>query len=185
MKQYDIILADPPWEYKSHDHIKKHIDEHYDTMTPVDLHNLDIKSIAKKDCVLYLWTTGPKMNEALELMNVWGFKYCTIAFVWDKQMHNMGFYSMSQVEYLLVGKRGKAPKRRKTNTYQFYSERRTKHSKKPEEFQSRIEEHWEPCEKIELFARRYRDDWDCIGNELNGTIEDFLSGVPMKLRDDQ
>ena len=34
-----------------------------------------------------------------------------------------------------------------------------------------------------MFARRYRPGWDCIGLELNGTIEDFLSGKSIPLRE--
>ena len=45
-----------------------------------------------------------------------------------------------------------------------------------------IDDHWEDCEKLELFARRYRDGWDCLGLELNGTIQDFLAGKEIQLR---
>ena len=189
MKKYDIILADPPWPYKARRMVQDNgttvtgIEDEYDTMTMTDLCTLPIQNIKAKNCVLYLWATGPKMAEAFQLMTAWGFKYSTMAFVWNKKIPNPGYYSCSQVEYVLVGKKGKCPKRILTNTRQLITEARTTHSKKPEEVQNRIDKHWENCAKIELFARRYRKGWDCVGNELNGTIEDFLADVPMKLEE--
>ena len=97
----------------------------------------------------------------------------------------MGFYSFSSCEYVLVAKRGKAPPRNKTiNFRQFYQEKRTSHSKKPERIQDMIEQQFDlkGLKKIEVFARRFRKGWDCIGNEINGTIQDFLNGKKMKLK---
>ncbi len=188
VKQYDIILADPPWPYNSKRMVMESgktiigVEDEYQTIGMNELCNLPIDKLCAKNCLLYLWATGPKMQEAFRLMNAWNFKYVTMAFVWDKRIPNPGYYSCSQVEYVLVGKRGKCPKRIKTNTRQLLSIARTKHSKKPEEVQNRIDDHWEGCEKLELFARRYRNDWDCVGLELNGTIQDFLAGVSMPLR---
>ena len=188
MKKYDIILADPPWPYNSRRMAQNNgthiagIEDEYVTMSMEEMCSLPIANIKAKNCVLYLWATGPKMPEAFQLMKAWGFKYSTMAFVWDKRIPNPGYYSCSQVEYVLVGKKGKCPARNKTNTRQFLSEARTKHSTKPEAIQDRIDEHWVDCEKLELFARRYRPGWDCVGLELNGTIQDFLAGVPMPLR---
>ncbi len=191
MKKYDVILADPPWPYKAarmaqkenKDKFKKvGVSDQYDTMTMQELKSLPIQGIRSKNCILYLWATGPKLQEAFDLMAAWGFKYSTMAFVWDKRIPNPGWYSCSQVEYVLVGKKGKCPKRIKTNTRQFLTKARTKHSKKPEIIQDRIDEHWEDCEKLELFARRFRPGWDCVGLELNGTIQDFLTGASFPLR---
>lgn len=192
MKQYDIILVDPPWPYDQarmaqHQNKDKFqavgIDDEYETMTMEEMKNLPIQRVTAKNCVLYMWATGPKMREAFELMDAWGFEYSTMAFVWDKRIPNPGWYSCSQIEYVLVGKKGTCPKRICTTTKQFLCETRTKHSKKPEAIQDRIENHWEDCEKLEIFARRYRTGWDCVGLELNGTIQDFLNGEDLVLRD--
>jgi len=42
-----------------------------------------------------------------------------------------------------------------------------RHSQKPEFFQDMIESQSDKP-RIELFARRSRLGWDCIGNEING-----------------
>ena len=49
-----------------------------------DLCSMPISQIASKNCVLFLWTTYPKMQEAQELIKAWGFKYKSIAFQWVK-----------------------------------------------------------------------------------------------------
>ena len=74
---------------------------------------------------------------------------------------------MSQCEICLVGKKGKIPSPRGArNIRQFLSERRSKHSKKPDEIRDRITAMFPEQSKIELFARQYADGWDCWGNEV-------------------
>lgn len=189
-KKYNIVLVDPPWPYNSRRMVQDNgrnavgIDDEYSTMSMDEMKALPILNACADDCLLYMWATGPKLKEAFDLMEAWQFKYSTMAFVWDKKIPNPGFYSMSQVEYVLVGKRGRAPNPRLYNTRQLLTLARTSHSTKPEDIQDRIDAHWEKkgVRKLELFARRYRKGWDCVGNELNGTIQDFLDGKSMKLR---
>lgn len=170
------------------DHIVYHVDiSLYKniTMTIQDMMDLDIPSVCAENCLAFVWTTGPKLNEAFSLIDAWGFKYSTVAYVWNKRVPMPGFYSMSQCEYVLVAKKGRAPPRRSNvNTRQYYEETRTVHSRKPEAIQDMIEAQFnmEGQNKLELFARRFRKGWDCVGNELNGTIQKFLSGKKMKLR---
>ena len=74
-------------------------------------------------------------------MKAWGFEYKTVAFAWDKVNPNPGYYTLSQVELCLVGKRGMIPKPRGArNVRQFVSEKKTRHSGKPEEVRKRIEQ---------------------------------------------
>lgn len=190
-KKYNVIIMDPPWPYTSRRMVQDNgkraagIDDEYQTMSIDDMANLPLQSVCADDCLLFMWTTGPKLEESFKLINAWGFKYSTVAFVWEKKVPNPGFYSMSSCEYVLVAKKGRAPPRRNNvNTRQFYQELRTKHSKKPEAIQDMIEAQFDlkGQNKLELFARRFRKGWDCVGNELNGTIQDFLAGKKMKLR---
>ncbi len=44
----------------------------------------------------------------------------------------------------------------------------TRHSAKPEEVQDKLEQLYGPVRRLELFARRKRAGWTCIGNELGG-----------------
>jgi N6-adenosine-specific RNA methylase IME4 len=104
-------------------------------------------------------------------MKAWGFAYKTIAFVWDKQKVNPGYYTMSQCEICLVGKKGTIPAPRGTrNERQFLSEMRGRHSTKPDEIRKRIERMFPTQKKIELFARETVEGWDAWGNEVETSI---------------
>lgn len=174
-KKYNIIYADPPWEYKQkqmnfqhYDNGKKYsndVTEHYPTMSLKELKDLPISNIMADDCLLYMWATSPNLDIAIELGKSWGFEFKTVAFVWDKQRTNYGFYTLSQCELCLVFKKGKIPKRLVTNTKQFLSEKLGRHSEKPKEIRDRIDNMYNYLPRIELFARQHADGWDCWGNE--------------------
>ena len=177
MKKYQIIVVDPPWEYKASDCIAKKSclsgehQEHYKYMTLEELHKLPINNITDKNCLLFMWTTNPKLNEAIPLGEKWGFKYSTVAFVWDKQRLNPGYYTMSQVELCLVFRKGNIPKPRGTrNVRQFLSEMRREHSRKPDTIRNRITEMFPTQDKVELFAREKTDGWDAWGNDVESDI---------------
>jgi len=74
-----------------------------------DLKLLKVKTISAVDCLLFMWTTSPHMTIAIELGEAWSFECKTIAFVWDKTVHNPGRYTLYQIEFCLVFKKGKIP----------------------------------------------------------------------------
>ena len=177
-KKYQIIYADPPWDYKGQ---KQHNGKggqdtggaikHYSTLKLKDLKKLDVQSIADDDCLLYMWATSPHLDQAIELMKSWGFKWATVAFVWDKIKVNPGFYTMSQCELCLIGKKGKIPKPRGArNIRQYVKIMRTKHSEKPSEVRTRIEKMFPLQSKLELFSRKKIEGWDVWGNEVESDI---------------
>ncbi len=174
---YSIIYADPCWDYagrQQHNavHKNKSADDHYATLPLATLKTLDVKSITEPDALLFIWTSSPHLEQAIELMKAWGFQYKTVAFVWEKQKTNPGYYTMSQCELCLVGKRGSIPKPRGSrNERQFLSSMRGRHSEKPEEVRARIERMFPTQRKIELFARVSVDGWDVWGNECPGSIQ--------------
>ena len=183
-KKYDIIYADPPWRFDIAGQINENwntIDNKlasnniYDTLTINDIKKLQVENIAKKDCLLFLWTTGAHLKEAIELGEAWGFKYSTIGFVWHKQWAHFGNYTMPDTEIVLIFKKGKIPQPfTARNIRQFLSEKRTKHSAKPIEIRHRIEKMFAKASRIELFARppellgakQEVKGWDLWGNEV-------------------
>ena len=174
---YSIIYADPCWDYagrQQHGAVQenKSAEDHYPTLPLAKLKTLDVKSIAEPDALLFMWTSSPHMEQAIELMKAWGFQYKTVAFVWEKQKVNPGYYTMSQCELCLVGKRGSIPKPRGSrNERQFLSSMRGRHSEKPVEVRSRIERMFPTQRKVELFARTSAEGWDAWGNECPTSIE--------------
>jgi len=87
-KKYNIIYADPAWDYgntKNHNgHFWGMADKHYSVMKLNDIKKLPIKNISDENCYLFLWTTSPFLEKSFEVIKSWGFKYCTIGFVWIK-----------------------------------------------------------------------------------------------------
>lgn len=182
-KKYDIIYADPPWDYggklqydkssikTENIGFKKNIfissaEFKYPTVKLSDLKLLDINSIAKDDCVLFMWTTGPQFANAIELGVAWGFEYKTVAFVWDKMIHNPGRYTLSQTEFCIAFKKGRFPSPRGArNVRQMVVETRSEHSVKPKKVIEGITAMFPSQTKIELFARRSYNDWDSWGLE--------------------
>lgn len=183
-KKYDVIYADPPWDYggklqfdkssKSKELFdsKKKVfissaSFKYPTVKLKDLKNLDVNSIANDDCLLFMWTTGPQLANAISLGEAWGFDYKTVGFVWDKMVHNPGQYTLSQTEQVLIFKKGRIPKPRGArNMRQFLQVKRGKHSEKPEEVAERIYKMFPEQQKIELFSRKKRDGWDSWGLDV-------------------
>ncbi len=174
-EQYAIIYADPPWNYKGQlQHAGPGSGDtggaarHYPTVTLADLKGLPVAEIAADDSLLFLWATSPHLDQAIALGQAWGFAWATVAFVWDKQRVNPGFYTMSQCELCLVFKHGRIPAPRGArNVRQLISERRAAHSRKPAEVRRRIEAMFPAQRKIELFARDVElDGWDTWGEDV-------------------
>ena len=122
-----------------------------------------------------MWTTGPQMENAIKLGNAWGFEYKTIAFVWDKQVHNPGRYTLSQTEFVLAFKKGKFPTPRGArNIRQLLSIHRGEHSSKPVAVIEGITKMFPYQTKIELFARSEFNGWDNWGLESPNS-QNFIS----------
>lgn len=186
--KYSILYADPPWDYDGKtQHTNGEFKEgksavdHYPTMKLDALMKLPIQEVCDKNALLFMWTSSPHLPQAIELMRAWGFEYKTIAFIWDKQKLNPGYYTISQCEICIVGKRGTIPKPRgATNIRQFFSAPREAHSKKPDEIRNRIVQMFPTQKKLELFARQKADGWDVFGNQVAGTISLPSQNIPPK-----
>jgi N6-adenosine-specific RNA methylase IME4 len=124
-------------------------------------------------CVLYLWATAPKLKEALDVMDSWGFKYKTHA-IWDKEIIGMGYWFRGRHELLLVGTMGKvSPPEPKERVASVYKEKRGKHSSKPKYFRDIITDSF-PADwnRLEMFAReKTSPSWDVWGNEVESDIK--------------
>ena len=182
--KYQVIYADPPWDYggkmqydkttirgENQDFEKKiflsSASFQYPTLKLKQLMQLDVASIADDDCLLFLWTTGPQMANAIALGESWGFQYKTVAFVWDKMMHNPGRYTLSQTEFVLAFKKGRFPQPRGArNVRQLVTVPRGPHSCKPEAVREGITKMFPRQAKIELFARTACPGWDRWGLEI-------------------
>lgn len=173
-KKYNVIYADPPWSYQQWCNKKQGAAKaHYETMKQKDIEELPVERIADKNCILFMWATFPKLQEALATIKAWGFEYKTIGFCWAKRNKNgswfkgIGFYTKSNSEVCLIATKGKPPKKSVHHTVsQLVETVREEHSKKPDEVRKRVVEFTGDVPRIELFARQAAAGWDCWGNEV-------------------
>jgi len=174
-KKYSVILADPPWDFKTYSDNGKDrsADRHYNVMTREEIQSLPVDKIANEDCVLLLWVTFPCLVEGIQLIEKWGFKYKTCAFSWAKKNKSnlgfhlgMGFWTRANTEICLLATKGK-PKRKKTGAgvRQLIVSPVRQHSRKPDEQYDRIEALLEGP-YIELFSRCKRKGWSSWGLEV-------------------
>jgi len=171
-KDYEVIYADPPWSYNFSKSNSRKIENKYETMDIEDIKNLEVPSA--KDSVLYLWATAPKLKEALEVLEAWGFEYKTNA-IWDKKKVGMGYWFRGQHELLLVGKKGEIPPPEQGQRVSSVIEsEREEHSKKPDKVRTLISEWYPEKLKIELFARERYEGWDAWGNEVSSIVQTTL-----------
>lgn len=187
--RYGTILADPPWRFSNR--TGKMAPEHqrlrrYETMSLAEIQSLPIDALAANQSHLYLWVPNALLAEGLAVMSAWGFVYKT-NLVWYKIRQDggpdgrgVGFYFRNVTELILFGIRGRLrtlqPGRRQVN---LLSTPKRKHSRKPDQFYSLIEQ-CSPGPYLELFARYRRPGWDQWGNELGAMPDDqpsLFSGV--------
>ena len=197
-KKFDIIYADPPWDYNGKLQFDKSSKDaesidlskkifissatfKYPTLKTSELMKLPVQEIANDDCLLFMWTSNPHLAQAIKLADAWGFEYKTVAFVWDKMNHNPGQYTLSNCELCLVFKRGKIPTPRGArNIQQLVRRSRNGHSEKPLEVMKAIEKMFPSQERIELFARKKMDGWDAWGLDV---IEKNNENKNLKLKE--
>ena len=142
-----------------------------------DIKKLPINKIADDTSVLMMWATFPQLQEALDVIKAWGFKYKTLGFSWLKTnkdgtpFFGIGYYAKSNQEVCLLAVKGRAHSLVKSNSISsFVSTNRTKHSEKPQIFRDKIVELFGDIPRIELFAREKTEGWDVWGDEVESDI---------------
>lgn len=183
-KQYSIIYADPPWSYN--DKMSGHsfsLDHEYETQNKDWIENLPVRTLAADDCVLFMWAVSPLLPVAFNVIERWGFKYKTVAFVWNKRtsngndVANLGRWTMGNIELVLLATKGR-PQRIRKDIKQLVSDERTHHSAKPPIVRElivggnlpRIELFARPDSKVDLWGKNTFDGWDMWGNEVESDI---------------
>lgn len=188
--KYQAILIDPPvpfagWIPSVNNRTAA---SKYDLMTWDDLKALKpyIDAVAAPDCCVFLWICAPLLMETVDLVQSWEWTYKTTAFTWIKTNKDrlsmalkMGYWTRSNAEFVWLLTKG-TPKRKAMDVLQaihsqidYAAESPAvatypgKHSAKPEEVALRIERLIDGP-YLEIFARRRRPGWTCIGNELDG-----------------
>jgi len=201
-----LLLADPNWKYANRltgggrTRFGSGADGHYECLKAQDIINpaitYDVPALAGPRSILFMWMTFPMMydgqrrrpswkptqtwtrpNDALTVLQGWGFEYSTIGFVWTKEQkgsgklkYGPGHYTASNAEICIIATRGQgvtpAAFGGKRMTPSIIREKIMEHSRKPD-IHPLIEAMYPGVEKkYELFARREYPGWNCSGKEL-------------------
>lgn len=168
-KKYNIIYADPPWQYWKNGNKNQQL--HYPTMTIGEICDLPVKNIADEDCVLFLWVTYPMLEDAFRVIESWGFKYSTAAFVWvkknkqkDSPFVGCGAWTRANSELCLLATKGTVM-RLDASISQIVESPIEEHSKKPDVVRDLITRLVGELPRVELFCRNPAEGWDVCGNE--------------------
>lgn len=179
MIRFRTIVADPCWSFKNWSEAgeEKNANQHYDCMTVAEMERLPVKDVLTEDAALFMWVTGPflMLPDPARLARAWGFPhYSGLAFTWAKQSasgekwhFSTGYWTRHNAEVVALFTRDKKPERRDRGVPELVIAPVGKHSAKPEEVQNRIERLIDGP-RLELFARRERPGWTCLGNEITG-----------------
>ena len=177
---YRVIAADPPWHFKIRGRqgdYPRGADQHYPVLDLAELKAMPVRNWAARNCHLFLWTTGPHLRQAFDLMAAWGFQYSGLAFTWVKlKAHTrgglwgendfhlgLGYTTRHNAELVLLGRRGN-PTRLACDVRELVIAPVREHSRKPNEVYARIERYC-PGPYLELFARGSRPGWDVWGDQ--------------------
>jgi N6-adenosine-specific RNA methylase IME4 len=177
MKKYQIVYADPPWDYGNNSFPSTSLKNAYPLMKTEAICALPVKSIVQPNALLFLWTTMTHIPHALRVIDAWGFRYVTNGFTWVKvheksrlPVVGMGYWTRQNAELCLVAKRGQMSRVEKAVSSIIIEPRRL-HSQKPERVRRDIVRICGDLPRIELFARDKSPGWDIWGNELSNDID--------------
>src|SRR5208283_4421457 len=164
-QRYDVLLVDPPWEYRlRHDQGDRRNTILYPTMTTEEIKAIPIQQLTTADSILWLWTTNAHLPDALEIVACWGFEY-KVLLTWVKNRIGTGYWLRGRTEHAIMAIKGH-PIINLTNQSTVLLAPIRAHSQKPDEFY-RLVETLCPGRKIELFARENRDGWDTWLTSVN------------------
>lgn len=195
-KKFTCLCIDPPYSFfdkLQQSDVARGAAANYATMTNSEIKALPIKDlISPEGAILALWVPSSLLDFGLELMKEYGFNFKqTWVWVkikndpflklrkqkeidWDKinwddfLSFGMGRLGRNVHEVVLVGTCGKIYRKLKNKSQRtVFFATNTKHSKKPEQLQDKLDLMFPKEKKIELFARRIRPGWTCLGNSID------------------
>jgi N6-adenosine-specific RNA methylase IME4 len=166
---FRVLVADPPWKFgDSLPGVGRGAIKHYPCLSVSELETFLLPEMAT-DSVLFLWRVASMQDEALRVMRAWGFKLKT-ELVWrkttrtGKRHFGMGRIVRAEHEVCLIGTKGR-PKPLVLNVRSTFEAPVGRHSEKPDAFYDIVDSLY-AGPVVELFARRERNGWTCLGNEL-------------------
>lgn len=190
-----VIVADPPWCFgDSLPGPKRGAGSHYAVMKSADIERFELPPHDPTGTVLFLWKVSAMQEEAFRVIRAWGFVPKS-EIVWVKlprgrssrevvftrgtpmievarsvvPRRGMGRYVRLAHESCVIAVKGStkivSAMRKRADVGSVFFAELGRHSEKPGAFFDLVESLY-PGPYVELFARRKRDGWLCLGNEV-------------------
>jgi len=174
---FRVLCADPPWPFN--DKLpgrNRGAARNYKLMSIPDIMRMPFPPLAS-DCVLFLWRVSSMQSEALKVADAWGFTPKSEIIWLKKTVNGNRFFSMGRTvraehETCLIATRGKPVIKNHSIRSTFVTDLDFEglsapfagHSVKPEKFYEIVESLLDgPF--LELYARRQRPGWTCLGDQ--------------------
>lgn len=176
---HKVLCVDPAWLFKDKLPGKNRgAARNYKLMSWRDIARMPLPELAD-DCVLFMWRVAALQADALKVIDVWGFEPPQREVIWLKKTVNgnrwfgMGRVVRAEHEVCLIATRGRPKVKNHSVRSTFVTEvdfeglsaTVGRHSEKPEEFYAIVETLYDGP-YVELFARRQRPGWTCLGDEM-------------------
>ncbi len=172
---YNIIHADPAWPFENYSAKgeSRNPRRHYSTMAIPQIKALPVGDLVAGDCACFLWVVDSLLDQGMDTLRAWGFRYTTVAFTWAKRTKldtgwhmNTGYYTRGNPEMCLLGMMGRLERQSKA-VRQLIVEPVREHSRKPDRVADDIVRLFGDLPRVELFARTRRPGWDAWGNQVD------------------
>jgi N6-adenosine-specific RNA methylase IME4 len=179
---FRTIVADPPWDVALGKNWKSRFTDlarpqrFYPTMSLEEIKTISVPSANQAH--LYLWVVNQHMDWGFEVARAWGFPEYVQVITWNKPGLGCGQFQCNTEQCLLFRKGGRRKNAFGKTGGTGFNWSRGKHSEKPNDFYSLVEK-TSPGPYLELFARKCRQGWTCLGNEV-GKKQDIKDSLPQQ-----
>ena len=175
-KKYDLIYADPPWKQSKggKKNVRKNssgkpLDYQTISLEEIEEHLRQATTLTSENSIMFLWTIDKYLLEAQKIAEKLGYKLHA-RMIWNKVNGIPAAFTIRYGhEYLLYMYKGKLlpiEKQERGKIHSVFTEKVKKHSQKPEIAYEIIERLYPNTNKLEMYARNTRENWDCWGNEV-------------------
>ena len=201
--KFSAIVTDCPWSFDDklkQSEVKRGAEANYSVMNIANIKKLPIADLADSSgALLALWVPSALLQEGLDVFKAWGFLHRQ-TYVWVKTKKkipskinnindvltmNLGrlFRQTHEICLLGINNTGIYKKLKNKSQRSVSLAENIKHSAKPENLQNSLDlmfpsSEENPINKLELFARRQRKGYFCLGNENKMTEkEDIFTSI--------
>lgn len=175
-KKYGLIYTDPPWKQAKggKKSVRKNssgseLDYPTCSLEEIKRHLEQTVSLTEENSILFIWTIDKYLFEAQQMAEDLGYKLHA-RMIWNKVTGIPAAFTIRYGhEYLLYMYKGKftpVALEERGKIHSVFTEKVKRYSEKPQIAYEIIERLYPNLDKLEMYARKERDNWDCWGNEV-------------------